>query len=148
MRTFILKEENRRYKLLYEWDMNLPKVLFIMFNPTIRTNPDEPGRTSQRVIKYAKDKGFGGVWIGNLFSYISSNPNSLIDCLEAVIGDKNDAALRQMAGDSAEIIFAWGSFSFAIQRAEEIKKMFPQGKAISLNKDGSPCHPLSYNFKY
>lgn len=143
MREYKLIEGNHRYKLLYEWDSTLPKVFFIMLNPTRRLNPNEPGPTSKKIIEWAKAAGYGGVWIGNLFSLISSNPYSASN----LDSKKNDVALREMFLDSSTTIFAWGAFRFAYDRALEIRRMFPSGRYLFRNRDGSPAHPLSKNFK-
>lgn len=148
MKRFYLIQENHRYKLKYQWDEEKPLVLFIMLNPSYLRNEGELSPTSQKVISWAKDNGYGGVWIGNLFSYISANPYKLITTTENTVGKDNDICLRQMANECEEIIFAWGKFPFAHKRAEEIKRMFPEGKSIGNNLDGSPAHPLSNNFKF
>jgi len=43
-----------------------------------------------------------------------------------------------------EIIFAWGAFPIVkeLKRDKALIKMFTNAKALIINKDGSPRHPL------
>lgn len=154
MKQDILFAENNkyRYKILYEWDSTLPKVLFIMFNPTKRLVPNQPGPTSKVVIDYAKKNGYGGVYIGNVFAYVSVNPLKVIQFNAQgidVVGKENDKYLLEMAIKSQEVIFAWGSYiKYFPLREDQIFELLPRGNGVSYNKDHTPCHPLSSNFKY
>jgi hypothetical protein len=129
-----------RYSLWRIWDVEKPMVMFIGLNPsTANENGDDP--TIRRVKKFAFDWGFGGVYMMNLFAWVTAYPEELKQA-EDPIGGANDFQLRQIGKICNEIIFAWGSFPEAIERAEEVKAMFPGAKALLVNSNGSPRHPL------
>ena len=68
--------KKHRYSLKRIWDKDKPKVLFIMLNPSLADNyKDDP--TIRRLIKFAKLFGYGGFYVGNLFSYITPYPKEL-----------------------------------------------------------------------
>jgi len=43
-----------------------------------------------------------------------------------------------------DVVFAWGSFAIVKEtgRDRELSEMFPNAKALFINKTGSPKHPL------
>ncbi len=129
-----------RYALWRNWNYNLPKVMFIGLNPST-ANEIVNDNTICRVINFAKNWGFGGVYMLNCFPYISTNPDDLNEFGNTEL---NDRYLYLTAINCKEIIFAWGSFKIVKKygRDAELSKMFPNAKALKINKDGSPLHPL------
>ena len=76
--ALLSKDKKYRYSLKRIWDNDKPKVLFIMLNPSLADNyQDDP--TIRRLIKFAKLYGYGGFYVGNLFSYITPYPSELLD---------------------------------------------------------------------
>ena len=76
--ALLSKDKKYRYSLKRIWDKDKPKVLFIMLNPSLADNyKDDP--TIRRLIKFAKLYGYGGFYVGNLFSYITPYPSELLD---------------------------------------------------------------------
>ena len=74
--AIISKDKKHRYRLWRIWDDSLPKALFIMLNPsTADVMLDDP--TIRRCIGFAKSWGYGGIYVGNIFSLRSSNPKDL-----------------------------------------------------------------------
>lgn len=139
-------DKTKRYKLMYEWDASKPKVLFIMFNPSSATLTKQVSLTGKRIIGWAERNDFGGVWIGNLFPYISSNAIEV----EVESEDErliNERYLLEMKKECTHVIFAWGAWELTSLRTKRIKELFPEGRAMGTNTDGSPAHPLSNNFK-
>ncbi|MEK9157701.1 MAG: DUF1643 domain-containing protein [Patescibacteria group bacterium] len=129
-----------RYVLWRIWDDSKPKVMFIGLNPST-ANETEPDPTITRVIGFAKSWGYGGVYMTNCFPYVSTNPDDLKDFGNTAT---NDHWLYEVARMSKDIIFAWGAFDVVkeLGRDVELKGMFPHAKALVINKDGSPRHPL------
>ena len=128
-----------RYSLRRIWDRNKPMIMFIGLNPsTANETTDDP--TIRRVIRFAKDWGYGGVYMTNLFGIISSNPK-ILKTDNNPIGE-NDIWLGNISKLCTEIVFAWGNFEEAIERGKEVTKMFPNAKVLGKNKNGSPKHPL------
>lgn len=131
---------NYRYALWRIWDKQKPMLMFIGLNPsTANEVMDDP--TIRRVKSFATAWGYGGVYMMNCFPYISTDPNDLKEVGNTAL---NDHWLYQVAAMSAEIIFAWGSFIIVKEsgRDKELIGMFPNAKALIINKDGSPRHPL------
>lgn len=129
-----------RYALWRIWDESKPMVMFIGLNPsTANETNDDP--TIRRVKRFAADWGHGGVYMLNCFPYISTNPNDLRDFGNTSM---NDHWLYKIANKCNEVIFAWGSFDVVkeLGRDEELSIMFPKAKALTINKNGSPRHPL------
>ena len=127
-----------RYALWRVWDRDKPLVMFIGLNPsTANKTTNDP--TIRRVQKFALDWGFGGVYMMNLFVYVTAHPEELIKHPEHL--KRNDILLTAFADKCQRIIFAWGSFKEARERAKEVTKML-NGYALVINKDGSPKHPL------
>lgn len=129
-----------RYKLWRIWDENKPLIMFIGLNPsTANATSDDP--TIRRVKRFAKDWGFGGVYMMNCFPYISTDPNKLTDFGNTVI---NDRKLKEVSFRCDRIIFSWGNFDIVpeLGRDEELDIMFPKAYALMINKNGSPRHPL------
>lgn len=128
-----------RYALWRVWNDSKPKVMFIGLNPsTANELTDDP--TIRRVIRFAKDWGYGGVYMMNLFALVTTYPDRLVRAGDP-IGD-NDKLLIEYSYKCDTIVFAWGSFDQAYDRSKQIINMFPNGYALVINKDGSPRHPL------
>ena len=57
---------------------------------------------------------------------------------------KNIFVLKNGGVVCDEVVFAWGNFEVVKKRNvdKELSKMFPNAKALKINKNGSPKHPL------
>jgi len=120
------------------WDKEKPRVMFIGLNPsTANETSNDP--TIRRVQSMAKSWGYGGVYMMNLFTFISTDPKKL----NIKQGNVNNADgwLMDTAKKCDKVIFAWGNFN-VFGRDEEVKKLFPNACALFINKNGSPKHPL------
>lgn len=128
-----------RYKLSRVWDKNLPKVLFIMLNPsTADAKEDDP--TIRRCIGFAKSWGYGGIMVGNLFAYRSTDPKQLLS-VENPVGDDNNKSVSEMGEECKIIVCAWGNapiFPFeSFIGWDESKAHY-----LKITKKGYPAHPL------
>lgn len=120
------------------WDHSKPLVMFIGLNPsTANATANDP--TIRRVKAMAKAWGYGGVYMMNLFTFISTDPKQL-DILEGNI-NLADRYLKHKSTLCDLIVCAWGNFNVH-GRDEDIKTMFPKAMALKVNKNGSPKHPL------
>lgn len=132
------KDRKYRYALWRIWDNSKPLVMFIGLNPsTANENTLDP--TITRVKGFASTWGYGGFYMMNLFALVSSNPDDLLKS-DDPLGD-NDGWIEKVIPKCEKIIFAWGSFSQAVDRAKLIADNYT-GYALDINKDGSPRHPL------
>jgi hypothetical protein len=128
-----------RYALYREWDQNKPLVMFIGLNPST-ANETESDPTIRRVIRFAKDWGYGGLYMMNLFALVSPDPTVLIGAVDAVAD--NDYYLQMKAVECEMICFVWGAFPEAKQRAAYIASRFKGAYCMGKTKDGHPKHPL------
>lgn len=130
-----------RYALWRIWDDSKPKVMFIGLNPsTADATQDDP--TIRRVKAFARDWGFGGVYMLNLFAYRSTDPKALLTC-EFPIGSRNDHFLGEIAAKcDYNIVFAWGSHPLVKYRGEYVADRFARAICLKKTKGGHPSHPL------
>jgi hypothetical protein len=130
---------NYRYSLWRVWDNEKPLVAFIGLNPST-ANETKNDPTIRRVVQFAQDWNFGGVCMLNLFAIVSADP-SILKTHHDPIKD-NDASLVNIGGRCGAVVFAWGNFKEATERAKEIVRMFPKAICLGVNKNGTPKHPL------
>lgn len=137
---------NYRYSLSRIWDKDKEKVMFLMLNPsTADANENDP--TIRRCMGFAKSWGYGGLLVGNLFQYRSTNPDHLLKC-ENPIGHDNEEVLFELSQQCHKVILAYGN-DHIIQK---LGQRFPSYDAfreikkplyyLEFSKDGVPVHPL------
>lgn len=132
-----------RYCLWRIWDRDKPLVMIIGLNPS-KANETENDRTISRIINFAKDWGYGGVYMLNLIPYISTDPDAVAHSIKPhkAYMIKNISYLKFMAARCKDIVFAWGAHKVGKIYSLEVIQMFPNAKVIRINADGSPAHPL------
>ena len=142
--ALLSKDKKYRYSLKRVWDNDKPKVLFIMLNPSLADNyQDDP--TIRRLIKFAKLYGYGGFYVGNLFSYITPYPSELLD-KDLMFSKKNIHEIKKMTGLIKDVVYGWGN---SFEEPEWLKQIISNPKCFGKNKNKTPKHPLylSYNNK-
>lgn len=93
-----------RYELRRVWDTSLPLVLFTGLNPsTVDAETDD--NTSRVCINYAKRWGYGGLLLGNLFAYRSTDQPVLDDVADPS-GLENDDWLKRLQAEAALVVCA------------------------------------------
>lgn len=132
-----------RYALWRIWDRSLPRVCFIGLNPST-ANENDPDPTIKSVGRIAKYNGYGGIVMMNCFPIVSSNPEILKDAMGNVL--ENERYLKMVYGafGCKEVVFAWGSFKEVKMHGMDrrLTLIFPNAKALFINQNGSPKHPL------
>ena len=129
-----------RYALWRTWDPATGAVMFIGLNPsTADANTDDP--TLRRCMRFAKDWGYGGVIMANLFAFRATQPADLLEA-ERPIGPRNNRWLRQLADDAALVVAAWGNDGAHQGRASAVCEMLPELNCLKVNGSGEPGHPL------
>ena len=132
-----------RYELSRIWDHSKPLVMFVMLNPsTADSNEDDP--TIRRCIGFAKSWGYGGLYVGNLFGYRSTDPKKLL-LVSHPIGSENKYHLKLMADRCETIICAWGNPVIVKKTNRSWRDLLFLNKElryIKKCKDGTPSHPL------
>lgn len=136
---------NFRYQLNRVWDESLPIVPFIMLNPsTADGNIDDP--TIRRCVGFAKQWGYGGLIVVNLYALRATNPKSLLESVNP-FGDDNQLYLEKIFNDYNLIVAAWGNSS-VLSKIQKSNKLPLKGLQcsklhyIELSQDGTPKHPL------
>lgn len=133
-----------RYALWRIWEESQPLVMFIGLNPST-ANEDKDDPTIRRVISFAKSWGYGGVYMLNCFPFVSTDPNQMLSCQpKSKEWNTNELWLWDVGKKCKEIVFAWGNFDVVkkMNREKDLINLFPEAKALSINKNGSPKHPL------
>ena len=130
-----------RYSLSRVWDESLPAVLFIMLNPSSADGTkDDP--SIRRCISYAKDWGFGSLFVGNLFALKSTKPTGLLESTNPE-GPENLKYLLKLSSHCKMIVCAWGNGpTLKKLSANSPKNLNRKLHCLKLSLDGIPCHPL------
>ena len=129
-----------RYALWRTWDDSKPYAMFIGLNPsTADETGDDP--TIRRCIGFAKDWGYGGLCVVNLFAYRATLPADLKVAPDPV-GPPNDKWIRKSASRAGIIVAAWGNDGCFLGRSSRVKEILPNVMCLKLNKTGEPAHPL------
>ena len=137
-KTAVLSDDNiYRYQLSRIWDEEKPKILFIMLNPSTADEfVEDP--TIRRVVTYAKDWGYGGVYVGNLYAFRSTDPKGL-KCIADPIGPENINHIQTLISLVDKVIYAWGNEQ---KEPDWLKKIVETPYCIEISKKGIPKHPL------
>lgn len=138
------EDKKHRYRLWRVWDTTLPKAMCIGLNPS-NANAEKNDPTINNLIAILTRLGFGGFYMMNCYSYVSSDPKVLYTKEASMESEEiNWKHLQRTAIDCDEIIFAWGGFKVVqeLQTDKIIAEMFPLAKCFGKNQDGSPMHPM------
>jgi hypothetical protein len=138
MKSAVISEDNNyRYQLSRIWDESKPAVLFIMLNPSIAdASIDDP--TIRRCINFAKSWGYGGLYVGNLYAYRSTDPKAL-KYVENPVGDDNICHIQSLVTLVDKVIYAWGNNQ---KEPEWLQSIVETPYCIELSKKRVPKHPL------
>lgn len=129
-----------RYELRRVWDEQKPLVLFICLNPSTADEQTEDN-TSRVCINYAKRWDYGGLLMGNLFAYRSTDPKVLRFVADPV-GKENDVWLQKLQSEAALVICAWGALGKLMGRDKEVISFLKDPYCLTQRKNGCPGHPL------
>jgi len=129
-----------RYALWRIWDDAQPLVLFIGLNPsTADATLDDP--TLKRCVGFAHQWGYGGISLGNLFAFRSTDPQQLWVAKDP-IGPDNDKWLFKLNNKAALAVAAWGDDGVFKNRNNVVLRLFPNLFCIKMSRQGNPRHPL------
>lgn len=109
-------KNNRRYLLdIPLKNKGSKKVLVILKNPS-KANASISDLTIDRVLTFCNDEGYKKVYVMNLFSYYSTEPDGITQLIDsgefdAAIGEENDKILKKVSDAVDEVIVAWGGNS-------------------------------------
>ncbi len=143
--ALLSEDQKHRFTLARSWDESLSKLLWIGLNPA-RADFAESDRSSERVIAYARDHGFGRIDVGNLLSVRQPKPN-LVPADDAVRPEA-DVHLQGMIEAADQIAVGWGSGLVPLkeQRIAQVLQMCSGRDLYSFGdplKYGQPRHPAT-----
>ncbi|MBW2342530.1 MAG: DUF1643 domain-containing protein [Deltaproteobacteria bacterium] len=129
-----------RYSLWRFWSKDSAYAAFVGLNPsTADEHKDDP--TIRRCIRYAKDWGYSGVIMLNLFAYRSTDPKRLYT-VDDPIGPDNDFHIRSASSKAQVTVAAWGNHGDYLDRAATVIHLLKAPQCLGVTKAGSPRHPL------
>jgi hypothetical protein len=152
------KDKRYRYNLTISWNSKLPRLLFIMLNPST-ADKSRDDQTSKKCMKFADRNGFGSITIVNLFAYRATDPYELLHIDASVsantgivIGEGESCAkanrhIYRAAKEADKIIVAWGSWGMHVRRDVEVLRLLDRRIkkplwCFAVNRNGTPKHPL------
>jgi len=131
---------NYRYSLSRIWDKQKKHVLFIGLNPsTADEEVDDP--TVRRCLNYAKNWGYGGFRMVNLFAYRTTFPSNLKQ-VKYPVGKDNDKYIIKLSKKADITIAAWGNNGNLYSRDKQVLSLVSNLMCLKVNKSGQPAHPL------
>ena len=156
-----------RYSLKVEFPSqdsqhNRVNLVVIMFNPaTTHAERDltvEGHHTRRRLIKLAKECGYGAITEINLFAYRARNKAELLKAVSGQgidpVGPENAQVISKAVQDADRVVVAWGKIPtnpLFIERARQVADLLKEsGKqlfCLGKNGDGSPKHPARGRYK-
>lgn len=139
-----------RYALVRRWALDGDPLRFVMLNPsTADADLDDP--TIRRCVAYARDLGYAGIVVTNLYAYRATRPADLWT-VEDPVGPENDAHLAAQLRASAEVggtvVAAWGAnarpdrVARFLELVDEATLEVANVTALGVTKAGQPRHPL------
>jgi len=134
--------ENKKYRyvLVREWDNNKPPIMIISLNPSTADEKTDD-QTIRRCVGFAKNWGYGKLFVTNLFSFRATHPRDLFNSKNP-IGEKNDYWLRKLSKGVDKVVLAYGNHGKFKGRHNEILKIIENPYCIKKSKNNMPMHPL------
>lgn len=136
-----------RYSLSRVWKNSLPKLTFIMLNPSIADHlKSDP--TLNKCLNFAIENNYGSLEIVNLFAYRSTDPKNLKSALDP-IGPYNDYHIKQAVENAGSVVLAWGGDNGRyLGRDKQVLKIISDHRLkVMCFEDYSdkkkPMHPLT-----
>ena len=134
-----------RYTLEETWDATLPRVMWLLMNPSV-AGLDHADPTLRRTGAFSRKWGYGGQLVGNVHAYRTTAQRRLLE-IDDPAGPENDEALVMMAKRTGIVMLAYGQPPKPLRprSAHVVELLQATGAklyALRLAKDGSPFHPL------
>lgn len=139
-----------RYQLTRVWDAALPRVAFLLLNPSKAGDERDDG-TSTKCVGFAQrfnveGQRYGGCDLVNLYGWIDTEPRALFEARRSgidVVGPANVAYVEQVLARAALRVVAWGGNADGFSPIEKFAflRRFAPLYSLGRNEDGSPTHP-------
>lgn len=146
----IFSEDKKfRYALWRKWKLAGKYIMFIGLNPS-RADAVKNDLTITKLVHFAKQWGFDGLYMTNLFSYIEPD-SAFIKKIDGTnyqqfIGEHCDEYLSLIHADCTQLVYCWGNFPNISFRSNTIIGKFPGGKCFGKCKSGAPKHPVRLGY--
>ena len=138
---------SHRLTLWRRWVPQCPTrrmVAFVGVNPST-ADAEKLDPTNTRCVNFAKDWGFDGYIMLNLFSIVSTDPQGML-ASDNPNWVTNTLAILHCTHDIGRIVCAWGVHGQhqgrGTQLAELLRRVGRKLHHLGLNRDGTPKHPL------
>jgi len=133
-----------RYLLRRTWDHTMPRMLYVMLNPsTADASIDDP--TIKSCVRLAKTFGYGSFEVVNLFAWRATDPDELTNIADP-IGPGNDGVIGAAISRCDIVVAAWGAHKIATIRGRHVRETIsswrPAVFCLGQTKSGAPKHPL------
>lgn len=137
-----------RYFLARVWDKSLRIMIWVMLNPsTADASLDDP--TIRRCAAFARENGYGGIMVVNLFAFRATEPKDMKAAADPV-GPDNDDWLRRVFAyaldQGVDVVCGWGVHGVMFDRDYAVAKLAEDMgvvlRCLGKSKDGCPKHPL------
>jgi hypothetical protein len=140
-----------RYLLTREWAEGERVLTFVMLNPST-ADGERDDATVRKCIGFARNLGFGGIRIANLFAYRARDPKELRRAGWPP-GLENNYWSKRIAlwayANNEPIVCAWGAHArghAGQRRVAEVMDLMQRQcvdlRALLVLADGTPGHPL------
>ena len=136
-------DRTHRLYLWRRWNKQGPWLMFIGLNPsTADERLNDP--TVRRCIGFAEKWGYGGIFMCNVFTLVSTDPKKLN--VETPIAMGAGLAMREIRSRCRGAVAGWGNLITQVRQGEErverIKRELSPLQCLGLTKLGHPKHPL------
>lgn len=130
-----------RYTLSRIWEPAGEACMFVGLNPsTADESLDDP--TVRRCIRFARDWGYGGLRMLNLYGFRATYPRDLHAAREP-IGPDTDEWLAELARHSGLVVAAWGADPGPyLGRPARVRELLGDVSVLGFTQQGQPRHPL------
>ena len=135
----------RSYRIPLYTDLDVDLVLFVInaFGETdkrviiddlVKMDPIEV----KKCIDFAKSWGYGGLYVGNLYSYRSTDP-SLLRFVANPMGVDNPKHVKEMVEKCALVVYAYGNNK---KEPQWLREIVANPYCIKTTVKNIPAHPL------
>lgn len=119
-------------------------LCFICLNPSTADGVNDD-QTARRCMGFARDLGYGYLYIVNLFAWRSAEKAVLLKAPKEKIGPRCDHYIDKYVKGCDMTIAAWGAFvskKKLLWRAKEVSSRYGNLMALEITERGHPAHPL------
>lgn len=136
-----------RYHLYRVWDVTLPRMAFVMVNPST-ADETEDDATIRRCVGFAKRERCGGISVRNVFAYRDKVKKNLLKVADP-FGPENERHLAAVVSEppGSILVVAWGTrlggkkLAKHYDRTKKVLRMLSPF-CLGVTAEGEPKHPL------